>query len=86
MFFNDEHEPIAVVAKRLPSQQIEHILIVEVNSDMQYSGIGTEVMKKYMSTNDYWELFSVENAEGFYKKLGFKKDKSSELFYYGYEL
>lgn len=86
IFYNDLDIPVAVIAKRLPVQEVEHILIVEVNNTMRHLGFGKELLLEYMKTNPYWELFSVENAEGFYKKLGFKKDKSSELFYYGYEL
>lgn len=66
IFYNDLDIPVAVIAKRLPVQEVEHILIVEVNNTMRHLGFGKELLLEYMKTNPYWELFSVENAEGFY--------------------
>ena len=73
-----------MIAKRLPEEQIGHILILEVDKDQHSKGIGKNVILDYMKDKEYWELWSVENAEGFYKKLGFKKSRKSELFNWGF--
>ena len=78
-------EHVAVIAERLPEQEIGHILILEVNKNMLGKGIGRKVMTDYMKGKPYWELWSVEAAEGFYEKLGFKMSKKSELFFWGFK-
>lgn len=80
IYYDENEEPVAVIAKRLPEEQIGHILILEVDKDQHSRGIGKNVILDYMKDKEYWELWSVENAEGFYKKLGFKKSRKSELF------
>ena len=84
IYYNENDEPVAVIAKRLPEEQIGHILILEVNKDLLGKGIGKQVVLDYMKGKEYWELWSVENAEGFYRKLGFKKSRKSELFLWGF--
>lgn len=80
IYYDDTDTPVAVIAKRLPEVQIGHILILEVDKDQHSKGIGKNVILDYMKDKEYWELWSVENAEGFYKNLGFKKSRKSELF------
>lgn len=84
IYYDENDEPVAVIAKRLPEEQIGHILILEVDKDQHSKGIGKNVILDYMKDKEYWELWSVENAEGFYKKLGFKKSRKSELFLWGF--
>lgn len=84
IYYDENAEPVAVIAKRLPEEQIGHILILEVNKDLLGKGIGKQVVLDYMKGKEYWELWSVENAEGFYRKLGFKKSRKSELFLWGF--
>lgn len=84
IYYDETDTPIAVIAKRLPEEQIGHILILEVDKDQHSNGIGKNVILDYMKDKEYWDLWSVENAEGFYKKLGFKKSRKSELFNWGF--
>lgn len=84
IYYDETDTPVAVIAKRLPEEQIGHILIFEVDKDRHSKGIGKNVILDYMKDKEYWELWSVENAEGFYKKLGFKKSRKSELFNWGF--
>lgn len=84
IYYDETDIPVAVIAKRLPEEQIGHILILEVDKDQHSKGIGKNVILDYMKDKEYWELWSVENAEGFYKKLGFKKSRKSELFLWGF--
>lgn len=84
IYYDETDTPVAVIAKRLPEEQIGHILILEVDKDQHSNGIGKNVILDYMKDKEYWELWSVENAEGFYKKLGFKKSRKSELFNWGF--
>lgn len=84
IYYDETDTPIAVIAKRLPEEQIGHILILEVDKDQHSKGIGKNVILDYMKDKEYWELWSVENAEGFYKKLGFTMSKKSELFNWGF--
>lgn len=84
IYYDETDTPVAVIAKRLPEEQIGHILILEVDKDQHSKGIGKNVILDYMKDKDYWELWSVENAEGFYKKLGFTMSKKSELFNWGF--
>lgn len=84
IYYDETDTPVAVIAKRLPEEQIGHILILEVDKDQHSKGIGKNVILDYMKDKEYWELWSVENAEGFYKKLGFKKSRKSELFNWGF--
>ncbi len=84
IYYDENDEPVAVIAKRLPEEQIGHILILEVDKDLLGKGIGKQVVLDYMKSKEYWELWSVENAEGFYKKLGFRKSRKSELFNWGF--
>ena len=85
IYYDENAEPVAVIAKRLPEEQIGHILILEVDKDQHSKGIGKNVILDYMKDKEYWELWSVENAEGFYRKLGFKKSRKSELFLWGFK-
>ena len=85
IYYDENDEPVAVIAKRLPEEQIGHILILEVDKDQHSKGIGKNVILDYMKDKEYWELWSVENAEGFYRKLGFKKSRKSELFLWGFK-
>lgn len=80
IYYDETDIPVAVIAKRLPEEQIGHILVLEVDKDQHSKGIGKNVILDYMKDKEYWELWSVENAEGFYRKLGFKKSRKSELF------
>lgn len=84
IYYDETDTPVAVIAKRLPEEQIGHILILEVGKDQHSKGIGKNVILDYMKDKEYWDLWSVENAEGFYKKLGFKKSRKSELFNWGF--
>lgn len=84
IYYDETDNPVAVIAKRLPEEQIGHILILEVDKDQHSKGIGKNVILDYMKDKEYWELWSVENAEGFYKKLGFTMSKKSELFNWGF--
>lgn len=84
IYYDETDTPVAVIAKRLPEEQIGHILILEVDKDQHSKGIGKNVILDYMKDKEYWDLWSVENAEGFYKKLGFKKSRKSELFNWGF--
>ena len=84
IYYDETDIPVAVIAKRLPEEQIGHILILEVDKDQHSKGIGKNVILDYMKDKEYWELWSVENAEGFYKKLGFTMSKKSELFNWGF--
>lgn len=84
IYYDETETPVAVIAKRLPEEQIGHILILEVDKDQHSKGIGKNVILDYMKDKEYWELWSVENAEGFYKKLGFTMSKKSELFNWGF--
>lgn len=84
IYYDEADTPVAVIAKRLPEEQIGHILILEVDKDQHSKGIGKNVILDYMKDKEYWELWSVENAEGFYKKLGFTMSKKSELFNWGF--
>lgn len=84
IYYDETDTPVAVIAKRLPEEQIGHILILEVDKDQHSKGIGKSVILDYMKDKEYWELWSVENAEGFYKKLGFTMSKKSELFNWGF--
>lgn len=84
IYYDETDTPVAVIAKRLPEEQIGHILILEVDKDQHSKGIGKNVILDYMKDKEYWELWSVENAEGFYKNLGFKKSRKSELFNWGF--
>lgn len=84
IYYDETDTPVAVIAKRLPEEQIGHILILEVDKDQHSKGIGKNVILDYMKDKEYWELWSVENAEGFYEKLGFKKSRKSELFNWGF--
>ena len=84
IYYDETDIPVAVIAKRLPEEQIGHILVLEVDKDQHSKGIGKNVILDYMKDKEYWELWSVENAEGFYKKLGFKKSRKSELFLWGF--
>ena len=84
IYYDETDTPVAVIAKRLPEVQIGHILILEVDKDQHSKGIGKNVILDYMKDKEYWDLWSVENAEGFYKKLGFKKSRKSELFNWGF--
>ena len=84
IYYDGTNTPVAVIAKRLPEEQIGHILILEVDKDQHSKGIGKNVILDYMKDKEYWELWSVENAEGFYKKLGFTMSKKSELFNWGF--
>lgn len=84
IYYDETDTPVAVIAKRLPEEQIGHILILEVDKDQHSKGIGKNVILDYMKDKEYWNLWSVENAEGFYKKLGFKKSRKSELFNWGF--
>lgn len=84
IYYDETNTPVAVIAKRLPEEQIGHILILEVDKDQHSKGIGKNVILDYMKDKEYWELWSVENAEGFYKKLGFTMSKKSELFNWGF--
>lgn len=84
IYYDEKDTPVAVIAKRLPEEQIGHIIILEVDKDQHSKGIGKNVILDYMKDKEYWELWSVENAEGFYKKLGFKKSRKSELFNWGF--
>lgn len=84
IYYDETDTPVAVIAKRLPEEQIGHILILEVDKDQHSKGIGKNVILDYMKDKEYWELWSVENAEGFYRKLGFKKSRKSELFLWGF--
>ena len=84
IYYDETDTPVAVIAKRLPEEQIGHILILEVDKDQHSKGIGKNVILDYMKDKEYWELWSVENAEGFYKKLGFTMSKKSELFNWGF--
>ena len=84
IYYDEKDTPVAVIAKRLPEEQIGHILILEVDKDQHSKGIGKNVILDYVKDKEYWELWSVENAEGFYKKLGFKKSRKSELFNWGF--
>ena len=84
IYYDETDTPVVVIAKRLPEEQIGHILILEVDKDQHSKGIGKNVILDYMKDKEYWELWSVENAEGFYKKLGFKKSRKSELFNWGF--
>lgn len=84
IYYDETDTPVAVIAKRLPEEQIGHILILEVDKDQYSKGIGKNVILDYVKDKEYWELWSVENAEGFYKKLGFKKSRKSELFNWGF--
>ena len=84
IYYDETDNPVAVIAKRLPEEQIGHILILEVDKDKHSKGIGRNVILDYMKDKEYWELWSVENAEGFYKKLGFTMSKKSELFNWGF--
>lgn len=85
IYYDETDTPVAVIAKRLPEERIGHILILEVDKDLLGKGIGKQVVLDYMKDKEYWELWSVENAEGFYRKLGFKKSRKSELFLWGFE-
>lgn len=84
IYYDETDTPVAVIAKRLPEEQIGHILILEVDKDQHSKGIGKNVILDYMKDKEYWDLWSVENAEGFYKKIGFKKSRKSELFNWGF--
>lgn len=84
IYYDETDTPVAVIAKRLPEEQIGHILILEVDKDQHSKGIGKNVILDYMKDKEYWELWSVENAEGFYKNLGFRKSRKSELFNWGF--
>jgi N-acetylglutamate synthase-like GNAT family acetyltransferase len=84
IYYDETDTPVAVIAKRLPEEQIGHILILEVDKDQHSKGIGKNVILDYMKDKEYWELWSVENAEGFYKKLGFTMSKKSDLFNWGF--
>lgn len=84
IYYDEKDTPVAVIAKRLPEEQIGHILILEVDKDQHSKGIGKNVILDYMKDKEYWELWSVENAEGFYKNLGFRKSRKSELFNWGF--
>ena len=84
IYYDETDTPVAVIAKRLPEEQIGHIIILEVDKDQHSKGVGKNVILDYMKDKEYWELWSVENAEGFYKKLGFKKSRKSELFNWGF--
>ena len=84
IYYDETDTPVAVIAKRLPEEQIGHILILEVDKDQHSKGIGKNVILDYVKDKEYWDLWSVENAEGFYKKLGFKKSRKSELFNWGF--
>ena len=84
IYYDETDIPVAVIAKRLPEEQIGHILVLEVDKDQHSKGIGKNVILDYMKDKEYWELWSVENAEGFYRKLGFKKSRKSELFLWGF--
>lgn len=84
IYYDETDTPVAVIAKRLPEEQIGHILILEVDKDQHSKGIGKNVILDYMKDKEYWELWSVENAEGFYKKLGFTMSNKSELFNWGF--
>ena len=84
IYYDETDTPVAVIAKRLPEEQIGHILILEVDKDQHSKGIGKNVILDYMKDKEYWELWSVENAERFYKKLGFTMSKKSELFNWGF--
>ena len=84
IYYDETDTPVAVIAKRLPEEQIGHILILEVDKDKHSKGIGKNVILDYMKDKEYWELWSVENAEGFYKKLGFTMSNKSELFNWGF--
>lgn len=84
IYYDETDTPVAVIAKRLPEEQIGHILVLEVDKDQHSKGIGKNVILDYIKDKEYWELWSVENAEGFYKKLGFKKSRKSELFLWGF--
>lgn len=84
IYYDETDTPVAVIAKRLPEEQIGHILILEVDKDQHSKGIGKNIILDYMKDKEYWELWSVENAEGFYKKLGFTMSKKSELFNWGF--
>lgn len=83
--YYEDDKPVAVIAKRLPEEQIGHILIFEVDKDLHSKGIGKSVILDYMKDKEYWELWSVESAEGFYKKLGFLFSKKSEMFTWGFK-
>lgn len=86
IYYNDiTNEPLVVIAKRLPDDEIGHILIVEVNNRFQRNGFGRIALQDYMQSKKYWELWSLESSEEFYKKVGFKMDKKSELYIYGFE-
>lgn len=82
---DDATTPIAVVAKRLPDEQIGHVLIFEVDKDMTHRGLGTRIILDYIKDKEYWDLWSVESAIDFYKKLGFKHSRKSDLLIWGYE-
>lgn len=84
IYYDETDTPVAVIAKRLPEEQIGHILILEVDKDQHSKGIGKNVILDYVKDKEYWDLWSVENAEGFYKKIGFKKSRKSELFNWGF--
>lgn len=84
IYYDETDTPVAVIAKRLPEEQIGHILILEVDKDQHSKGIGKNVILDYMKDKEYWELWSVENAEVFYKKLGFTMSNKSELFNWGF--
>lgn len=84
IYYDETDTPVAVIAKRLPEEQIGHILILEVDKDQHSKGIGKNVILDYTKDKEYWDLWSVENAEGFYKKIGFKKSRKSELFNWGF--
>lgn len=79
-------EPIGVIAERLPEEEIGHILILEVNKTEIHKGYGSKILKDFMKKKEYWELWSVETAEDFYRKMGYVQNKDNELFYYGLEL
>ena len=87
IFYKDNtNNPICVIAKRLPEEEIGHILILEVKKDLKRHGYGKEAINMYMKDKPYWDLFSTDEAVPFYKSLGFKKDKETQSFYFGFEI
>lgn len=84
VFTNNKKEVECIIAERKPKNEIRHILILEVNKNYLGKGLGKKYLSKYMNDYPYWELFSVETAEGFYKKMGFKQ--YNDTFYYGVDL
>ena len=82
IYYDETDIPVAVIAKRLPEEQIGHILILEVDKDLLGKGIGKQLVQygiKGFNINEVTVNEQNPQAVGVYEHIGFKTYKRTDL-------